>query len=48
MNDFFWHQDSAFLEIVKSPLMILGIIFGVMIVVTSVLVIRSIGESDDN
>lgn len=47
MNEFFWHQDSAFMALVEKPLTALGIVFAAMLIITIVLVIRSKGGSDD-
>ena len=47
MGDFFWHQDSAFLDLVDKPLAILGAVFVIMVAITIGLVIISKGGSDD-
>lgn len=47
MNEFFWHQDSAFMALVEKPLTVIGIAFAAMLIITIVLVIRSKGGSDD-
>ena len=47
MNEFFWHVDEAFMALVDKPLTVLGVIFALMIGVTTVMAIRAKGDSDD-
>lgn len=47
MNDFFWHEDGAFMALVEKPLAVIAGVFAVMLMVTIFLVVISKGGSDD-
>ena len=48
MNDYFWHIDAALLKTVEKPLVVMGIVFGVLVVINIALVIRSLKNSRDD